>query len=59
MHWEQPAGFNTVSQGNNKCNRAYCYEYGYEAAAGWDPVSGLGSPNFPAMFAYVKQQKGL
>ena len=26
---------------------------GYEASAGWDAVTGLGTPNFPAMLRYV------
>jgi tripeptidyl-peptidase-1 len=59
MHFEQPSAFNDVSEGSNRCNRAYCCEYGFQAQHGWDPVVGLGSPDFKNMFAYVKQQKGL
>jgi len=54
-----PAAFNDISTGNNKCSRAYCCLYGYTATTGWDPASGLGSPDFPEMEQYILQVKGV
>lgn len=56
---EQPNTFNDITSGSNECNRAYCCLYGYSAAKGWDPVSGLGSPNFGNLLAYVASVKGI
>lgn len=53
MYAERPAAFNDVTEGDNKCSRNYCFEYGYEAWTGWDPVTGLGSPNYKEMLQYV------
>ncbi|KAL9084715.1 MAG: hypothetical protein Q9165_007963 [Trypethelium subeluteriae] len=36
---------NDVFEGNN----SGCGTGGFEAAAGWDPVTGLGTPNYPRM----------
>jgi hypothetical protein len=55
----QPNVFHDITSGSNECNRAYCCLYGYSAAAGWDPVSGLGSPNFNNLLAYVISVKGI
>eukprot|EP00696_Hemimastix_kukwesjijk_P005903 gnl/Hemi2/17514_TR5790_c0_g1_i1.p1 gnl/Hemi2/17514_TR5790_c0_g1~~gnl/Hemi2/17514_TR5790_c0_g1_i1.p1 ORF type:complete len:847 (-),score=267.78 gnl/Hemi2/17514_TR5790_c0_g1_i1:87-2582(-) len=58
-----PACFNDVVLGNNACGETIvsfepnCCEYGFSASTGWDPVTGLGSPNFEAMLAFLKQQK--
>eukprot|EP01116_Phalansterium_solitarium_P016018 TRINITY_DN361_c0_g1_i1.p1 TRINITY_DN361_c0_g1~~TRINITY_DN361_c0_g1_i1.p1 ORF type:complete len:703 (+),score=220.70 TRINITY_DN361_c0_g1_i1:849-2957(+) len=47
MYEEAPQTLHDISSGNNRCNRAYCCKYGYSAVKGsWDPISGLGSPNF-------------
>ena len=48
--------FNDITVGDNKTPRdpavnATCD--GFLATAGWDPVSGLGTPNFPAMRQYL------
>ncbi|KAL1902805.1 hypothetical protein Sste5346_000716 [Sporothrix stenoceras] len=40
-----PEVFNDVTVGSNPG----CGSTGFVATAGWDPVSGLGSPNFPKM----------
>lgn len=29
-----------------------CDTVGFSAVPGWDPVTGLGTPNFPKMLAY-------
>ena len=49
------AGFHDIVEGNNKCTRSdgECCKFGYEAAPGWDPVTGLGTPKFEALRAYV------
>jgi len=40
---------NDITSGNNKCNaNNLCCSQGFTAAAGWDPVAGLGSVNFTA-----------
>jgi len=50
-----PKAFNDVIYGDNRCTRySTCCQYGYGATKGWDPSTGLGSPNFPEMLAYVK-----
>eukprot|EP01117_Protostelium_nocturnum_P016635 TRINITY_DN6634_c0_g1_i1.p1 TRINITY_DN6634_c0_g1~~TRINITY_DN6634_c0_g1_i1.p1 ORF type:complete len:714 (-),score=170.80 TRINITY_DN6634_c0_g1_i1:122-2263(-) len=58
MAEEYPEAFNDITEGDNKCNRAYCCKYGYEASKGWDPASGLGTPNFEQIRRYVKKIKG-
>ena len=34
--------FQDVTTGDNRCNRFSCCQYGYDAAVGWDPATGLG-----------------
>ncbi|CAE7564870.1 aorO [Symbiodinium sp. CCMP2592] len=45
--------FNDVTEGANNIGRVFTYgaqeKYGYSAAQGWDPVTGLGTPNYPKM----------
>ncbi|KAI0896255.1 Pro-kumamolisin, activation domain-containing protein [Annulohypoxylon nitens] len=43
--YAHPEVLNDVTQGNN----SGCGTAGFIASEGWDPVTGLGSPNFPAM----------
>lgn len=54
---ENPSAFIDINEGDNKCNRAYCCQYGWEAANGWDPVTGLGSPVFEQFLAYFLKTK--
>ena len=39
--------FTDIITGNNHCTEYQCCgpEYGYSAVEGWDPVTGLGTPN--------------
>ena len=45
--------FNDIVEGNNYCNEAQCCplrndtgsNFGYLSTHGWDPVTGLGTPN--------------
>ncbi|KIY71894.1 subtilisin-like protein [Cylindrobasidium torrendii FP15055 ss-10] len=40
--YANPAGFNDITAGNNPG----CDTNGFDATAGWDPVTGLGTPDF-------------
>lgn len=41
---------NDITVGSNKCTGLItCCNEGFEATAGWDPASGLGSVNFPKL----------
>lgn len=54
LWYKAPAGvFRDITQGNNKCTEGCCSKDGWEAAKGWDPVTGLGSLNYPAALSYV------
>jgi len=59
MAQSNPSAFNDITSGSNQCNRAYCCEYGFTATKGWDPASGLGSPDFAQFEQYAMQAKGL
>lgn len=39
--------FNDITMGGNQG----CGTAGYTAVPGWDPVTGLGTPNFPKLLA--------
>ncbi|KAI1335592.1 subtilisin-like protein [Xylariaceae sp. FL0016] len=43
--YSHPEVFNDVTEGSNEG----CGTSGFVAAEGWDPVTGLGSPNFPKL----------
>jgi len=47
--------FHDITSGENNCAAAHsnpvCCQYGFTAAAGWDPLTGLGSPVFPKFLA--------
>jgi len=56
--WDaQPNTFNDITVGDNMCpeqTSSPCPQCkGYLAYKGWDPVSGLGTPNFPNIQAYI------
>ena len=54
-----PDGFTDITDGDNSCTRgdgradADCCKFGFAAARGWDPVTGLGTPRYEALKAYV------
>ena len=59
LYKAQEAGhgwFKDVLLGDN-CGTTKCRgeQDGFSATKGWDPVSGLGSPYYPSMSAYVKE----
>lgn len=44
------AAFQDITTGDNACTESGCQcKYGFSAVAGWDAVSGLGSPNVAAI----------
>ncbi|KAK6971674.1 family S53 protease-like protein [Favolaschia claudopus] len=43
--------FNDVVEGHNSGFRCPASSVAFDAAPGWDPVSGLGTPNFPDLLA--------
>jgi tripeptidyl-peptidase-1 len=46
--------FQDITSGNNKCTESCCSNFGFTATKGWDPVTGLGTPNFGNLLTYVK-----
>jgi tripeptidyl-peptidase-1 len=56
-----PEAFNDVVVGNDRCGEynpgpdgpASCCDVGFSAAIGWDPLGGLGTPNFPVLLSQV------
>lgn len=57
MHAEEPKAFMDVTYGDNKCTRNYCMLYGFNATKGWDPVAGLGTPDYMKMKEYILKKK--
>jgi len=56
--WEENrSNFIDVVSGDNICTEGGCGATcdGFRAATGWDPVTGLGSPHYPTMLAYVEE----
>jgi subtilase family serine protease len=49
--------FHDITKGNNWCTEMQCCNntFGYESAVGWDPVTGLGTPNFGLMMEWLDQ----
>ncbi|OKL61710.1 hypothetical protein UA08_02338 [Talaromyces atroroseus] len=46
--YENPWVLNDITNGSNP----NCGSQGFQASTGWDPVTGLGTPNYPRMLAY-------
>ncbi|EED18810.1 protease S8 tripeptidyl peptidase I, putative [Talaromyces stipitatus ATCC 10500] len=46
--YANPFVLNDITNGSNP----NCGSQGFQASQGWDPVTGLGTPNFPRMLAY-------
>jgi len=57
MAANSPETFNQVTEGNNNCTEQACCKYGYPAnpKGGWNPATGLGTPNYGNMLAYIKK----
>jgi tripeptidyl-peptidase-1 len=55
-----PEAFNDITIGNNQFGeKGYLCQYGYPAAVGWDPVTGLGSINFNPFVECIKVYQDL
>jgi len=52
-----PTNFHDIIVGDNKCTEDGCGASckGYLCTKGWDPVTGLGSPNTANMIAYIQK----
>lgn len=57
--YANPAMFNDITVGNQAkggpngdSGASACGNKGFSAVAGWDPVTGLGTPNYPALLEY-------
>jgi len=50
-----PTAFHDITVGDNKCTEDGCSAscQGFLCAVGWDPVTGLGSPNTQALIDYI------
>jgi len=57
MHAAAPDAYTDITDGDNKCTESGCFASckGYEATKGWDPVTGLGTPVYSNMLAYLKK----
>lgn len=54
MLYKAPANaFIDIVKGNNYATEACVNEYGYTTTVGWDPVTGLGTPNWSGLYNYV------
>jgi len=56
MAQERPDALTDITTGNNMGNEDYICQYGWSAAPGWDPATGLGVPNFGVMADYMVNQ---
>jgi tripeptidyl-peptidase-1 len=54
MAAEQPDTFKPIILGNNAGTIQVVCEYGYGNSWGWSPTTGLGTPNFANILAYVQ-----
>ena len=52
MLYKNPGMFNDIVSGNNGAGGS-CGEKGFEAIKGWDPVTGLGTPDYKKMATVV------
>lgn len=61
MYYDDPTIFNDITVGNNWCTESLCCptrndsgsDYGYVATKGFDPVTGVGTPNVGKMLAWL------
>uniref|UniRef100_A0A6A7FSM4 Physaropepsin n=1 Tax=Hirondellea gigas TaxID=1518452 RepID=A0A6A7FSM4_9CRUS len=56
MAKEHPKAFHDITVGDNKCTEGGCASFcqGFKCEIGWDPVTGLGSPNFKEILKYLE-----
>ena len=64
MYGDDPSIFNDIVAGNNYCTEYSCCDkreddgsdYGYLSSEGWDPVTGLGTPNVGKMIEWLDKR---
>lgn len=49
--YQNPRMFRDITKGYNDGGGVGIFKHGFYATAGWDPVTGLGTPNYPAIKA--------
>jgi len=56
MFDSDPTIFNDVTVGDNRCTESGCSSgcKGFYCAKGWDPITGVGTPNYQKMLAYIQ-----
>lgn len=56
IYADQPSAFQDVTIGDNICTEGGCAAAckGWLAYKGWDPVTGLGTPNYSAILKYIQ-----
>lgn len=55
MAAESPDTLTDITHGDNLSTQGgFVCESGYHSANGWDPVTGLGTPNFQKIVAYLE-----
>lgn len=65
VYAQSPNAFNDIITGNNACGvgksieTTNCCNYSFSAVPGWDPVTGLGSPNFLTIANLVLNNQSL
>jgi hypothetical protein len=70
MAIDEPAAFNKITSAtynnvtfgeDNACTETYCSQYAYKVSTngGWDPVTGLGTPNMGIIENYIRAMNGL
>jgi len=52
----KPDAFQDVTVGDNTCTESGCFDCaGFYCTAGWDPVTGWGTPNYDKMVGYLAE----
>jgi len=56
MAKDDPTTFHDITVGDNRCTESGCSPSckGFYCTTGWDPITGLGTHNFPKMQAYIQ-----
>jgi tripeptidyl-peptidase-1 len=55
MYQQAPSAFTDITEGSNSCMMiGACCTTGFFAVAGWDAVTGVGTPNYSNMLQYIQ-----
>jgi tripeptidyl-peptidase-1 len=55
--YKNPTAFQDVTKGNNKCDCSLFWAEGFTATAGWDPTTGMGTPDYTKILAAAQKAK--